>query len=105
MRFSILFFDCLFWGGLGVIGLPLPSSEAGSSRGSGWTDFDLDVLEEPFSGTEMGGTSAGTETTSISVNKPEGEPPFPRTNARGDPAGPKCALFHSKMTNSLVGTA
>lgn len=32
----------------------------GSSRDSGWTDFDLDVLAEPFSETEMEGTSVNS---------------------------------------------
>ena len=100
------FFFLFFLGFCGVVpgqALPLPSSEAGSSRGSGWTDFDLDVLEEPFSGTEMGGTSAGTETTSISINKPEGEPPFPRTNARGDPAGPSKVCAFPFQDDELIG--
>lgn len=105
--FKKFVFDCLFWGGLGVIGLPLPSSEAGriegSSRGSGWTTHDLDVLAEPFSETEMEGTSGGTDTTSISVNKPEGEPPFPRTNARGDPAGPSKVCPFPFQDDEIIG--
>ena len=32
----------------------------GSSRDSGWTNFDLDVLAEPFSETEMEGTSVNS---------------------------------------------
>lgn len=82
--FNVLLFTFVGGGALGVTGLPLPSSDAGggegSSRESGWTDFDLDVLAEPYSGTEMEGTSSGTgpsstATSNPSVNQPAvGEP-------------------------------
>ena len=36
------------------------SNMESGSGGSGWTDFDIDVLTEPFSETEMGGTSVNS---------------------------------------------
>lgn len=51
----------------------------------------------------MEGTSGGTDTTSISVNKPEGEPPFPRTNARGDPAGPSKVCPFPFQDDEIIG--
>nr|YP_010127576.1 hypothetical protein KQ602_mgp24 [Bougainvillea spectabilis]QPP04900.1 hypothetical protein [Bougainvillea spectabilis] len=47
------------------------SSIEGSSRGSGWTDFDINVLAEPFSETEMEGTSGNPSIP----RGPEGEHP------------------------------
>lgn len=93
-----LLFDCLLGGKMGVIGLPSSEAERieGSSRGSGWTTHDLDMLAESSSRAE-------TDTTSSSVNKPEGEPPFPRTNASGDSAGPSTVSPFPFQEDEVIG--
>lgn len=64
------------------------SNMGGSSRGSGWTDFDLDVLAEPFSKTEMEGTSVNSS--------------IPR--GAGDEAGPshQGSVFHNASLESSL---
>lgn len=79
------------------------SDISGSSRGSGWTEFDIDVLAEPFSETEMGGTSVNS-----SIPRVAGDEAGPSHRAR-DEAGPsgqgsvvQNVSFESSIRNRIV---
>ena len=58
-----LYFSSLFSGLVLCVGggqaLPLPAPSSGPSSSPSWTEFDTQVLLEPFSETEMEGTSVG----------------------------------------------
>ncbi|XP_059646387.1 uncharacterized protein LOC132292862 [Cornus florida] len=60
-------------GGGGGLALPLPA-HSGPSSPSSWTDFDMQVLLEPFSETEMEGTSVNSAPGAGGVAREEAGP-------------------------------